>query len=134
MNPIRILLAILYITACCEFSVAQNPSDIKRPGSGYLWGEGVGKTLQEADKNALDDLAGQISITVSSRFAQISTQQGNEFEQYVKSIINTYSNVSLNKGTRRFTDEVSLPGKVTVLRYIPENEVNNIFENRKQKN
>lgn len=110
--------------------LAQMEANIKRSGSGYVWGEGTGKNLQEADKNALDDLISQISVRVESDFSSVTRQEGMSFNQYVNIVVNTYSTAYLGQ-TKRLVNESG--DRTIVLRYIHERDISKLFEDRKQK-
>ena len=56
---------------------AQSSWDVKSNPREYFFGEGVGTTLQQADRQVLGELISQISVKVESRFthAAISPQR-----------------------------------------------------------
>lgn len=125
------LFILLFLLLSVSFTLsAQMEANIKRSGSGYVWGEGTGKTLQEADKNALDDLISQISVRVESDFSSVTRQEGMDFNQYVNIVVNTYSTAYLGQ-TQRLVNETD--DRTTVLRYIHESDISKLFEDRKQK-
>jgi hypothetical protein len=127
---IRTILLLCFVFVVFLNGHAQMEANIKRQGSGYIWGEGTGKTLQEADKNALDDLISQISVRVESDFSSVTRQDGMDFNQYVDIVVNTYSTAYLGQ-TKRLVNEGS--NRTTVLRYIHESDIGKLFEQRKQK-
>ena len=109
---------------------ARTAQNIKANREEYLWGEGSGKTLRQADKRALDDLVGQISVHVSSDFESIVQENSDELKEYSESVIKTYSRISLQEAERLV---ISQDPKVKVLRYLPKSEVQKIFEKRQEK-
>lgn len=123
------------IAACFLFLTslyAQNPtelSDIKN-NPDYLSGQGSGKTLRRADKMALDDLVGQISVRVSSKFKNVVEEHGGDIVEYTKSVIDTYSNISLGEAKRIV---LSSEPPIAVLRYIRKSDIPKIFQNRKDR-
>lgn len=127
----HILLLILSLTVSHFNAKSQEWQEIRNSNSGYLWGEGTGRSLQEADKNALDDLSGQISVQVKSSFEQIVVETESDINTYVKSVIETYSTVTLPDQTERMVQEGE--GQFKVLRYILRADVSVIFKNRLEK-
>ena len=94
----------------CSFSLqAQEVFD----PMGKVYGEGFGKTLEEADKNALRELGSSLQTKVSSN---VLTQTKNG-ETIVLS--NTFTTVSLDvKTSQRFVDERKKRGEYHVYRFI----------------
>jgi hypothetical protein len=129
INP-SVLLLIFCFIILNQALQSQTWQEVRGRGSNYLWGEGTGASLQEADKNALDDLISQISVQVRSSFEQVFTQEGEAFNQSVKSIVETYSSATLTHTKRMVQEERNL---VRVLRYIPKGDVDRIFDNRLKK-
>lgn len=64
------IVCLLFIGCAVALSSAQSISEIKG-NKDYIWGEGKGVTLTEADKEALNDLITQISVTVESKYSKI---------------------------------------------------------------
>ncbi|MDY3849141.1 MAG: hypothetical protein SOZ58_12620 [Prevotella sp.] len=100
----------------------------------YLYGEGYGATVNSADKQALANLTSKISVNISSTFniteSEINTDEGFTSETMAKSIVNSYSQASLNN-----TQSIVLSNdpEVHVMRYVKKSEVSKIFEQRKDK-
>ena len=115
----------------------QSVEQIKKNTSQYLWGEGTGMTLKAADNEALQMLISQISVQVESKFKhfvkeeeQKGTKNNYQFEEKVKSVVNTYSNATLHSAERIV---ISNEPDAKVFRYIKRKNVNKVFENRKDK-
>ena len=108
----------------------QDINEVKSKNSQYLWGEGSGKTLKQADREALSMLIDQIQTQVKSSFEQQFTEQNGKIDEKVKSIVQTYSNATL-KNTERLI--VSNEPEAKVFRYIKREEIAKIFESRKNK-
>ncbi|MBR4242515.1 MAG: LPP20 family lipoprotein [Bacteroidaceae bacterium] len=112
-------------------STAQN-WDLIRNSNEYVWGEGTGSTLQEADQNALSDLAANISVVVRSDFTEqiretISQGKDIDSETIINSYIKTYSNITLNNTKRMELQEIPY---FRVGRYILKSEIENLFQLR----
>lgn len=100
----------------------------------YIWGEGTGPTVAEADRKALNDLISKISLQVSSavdshEFNRVD-ESGVTTESQFQSAIKTYSQATLNN-----TEKVILQNEpdAHVGRWIRRAELDRIFEGRKNK-
>lgn len=105
-----------------------------KSNSQYLYGEGWGVTVAEADKQALGDLISKIAINISSQTqtkdeASISNGALDETSQFSQSI-NTYSQATLTN-----TERIILANEpdAHVGRWIKRTEIERIFNERKAK-
>ncbi len=103
---------------------AQTVDEIKN-STDYIWGSGTSQNVRNADKEALEALIQKISLSQADRFKNITTSNDE-----LKNIIETYHN-TIQQQTKRIANENS--GKTEVLRYISENDLNSLFEGRKNK-
>ena len=112
---------------------AQSVSQIKADAS-YIYGEGFGSTLKQADQNALQDLTSKISVTVNTStfmdMEEISKNGKIDSKEKFESLIKTYSQATLTN-TQRIV--IQNEPDANVLRYIKVAELNRIFEGRKAK-
>lgn len=124
-----ILLSVFFVENVYSQSVDQIKED-----KNYLFGEGWGQTLKQADDAALQDLVSKISVNVKSSFSSTEeeTNKNGKTDAVTayKSIINTYSQATLNN-TQRIVIENEPDAHV--LRYVKSSEVSRIFEGRKAK-
>lgn len=126
-------ISILLLVSLAFVSNAQSYSEIKSSPE-YLWGEGEGETLRLADDQALVDLISQIAVHVSGeKSTTISNkQQGQNVKSQVsfEQKMRTYSSATLTN-----TERLVLSDEPTakVFRYIKKNELDKIFEARKDK-
>jgi hypothetical protein len=111
-------------------SAAQNINAIKADRHTYIWGEGSGATLKEADQIALADIIGQISTQVESSFEKTVLESGKNFKETVNDVLKTYSSATL-KNTERIILQNEPDAKV--FRYVKRSEVAKVFESRKNK-
>lgn len=125
----------LGLLLCISFSCrAQSVEQIKADKTRYIYGEGWGETLKQADNAALSEITSQISVSVHSDFSTKEREgtQGNTFisETEYNSVINTYSQATLTN-----TERIVLQNEpdAHVFRYIRKSEINRIFEARKNK-
>jgi hypothetical protein len=112
---------------------AENWETVKG-NNAYLWGEGWGVTVAEADKQALSDLISKISVSVSSNVSVIDheniTDKETESSTEFKSVVNTYSDATLNNTEKQI---ISNEPNAHVARWILRSEIAKIFESRKNK-
>ena len=125
---------IILLSFCTIKSFAQNWEQVKSDTKTFLYGEGWGSTIEEADQQALADLISKISVVVSHDFAMTedeNTKNGQlDATSYVSSKVSTYSQSTLTN-TERLVLENEPDAHVG--RYIKRSELNRIFEARKLK-
>lgn len=129
----KVFFSTIALLVVCLHLYSQSVSEIKST-SIYLYGEGWGQTIKQADDAALQDLISKISIDVVSTFSSREEEQNtngsiNAISSY-SSIINTYSQATLTN-TQRIVIENE--PNAHVLRYVNSSEVSRIFEGRKAK-
>lgn len=130
MNRIVLVILLLLFPLLV---VAQTADEIRK-SKDYLWGEGWGETTREADRQALQSLVEKISVNVESSFTNVEQEVTTNGEidaiSAVKSVIKTYSQATLTN-----TEQIVILQEpdAQVLRYVRRNEVNQIFEGRKNK-
>lgn len=128
----KYILSLLLV--CTSLVIhAQNFDEVKASKL-YIYGEGWGTTVSEADKQALADLISKISMSVSSVTSQTDREtvkndkldSNSEFQ----SSIQTYSQATLTN-----TERVVLKNEpdAHVGRWIKRSEIQKIFESRKLK-
>lgn len=112
---------------------AQNWESVKGNPE-YLYGEGWGSTLQDADNNALQALISKIAVNISSTTTQIDQETNKDGNltsvSDFKSMINTYAQATLTN-----TERVIIKNEpdAHVGRWMRRSEVEKIFESRKLK-
>lgn len=134
MKYLRIFLLFLILSDC---AVGQNLSSkiakIKADPA-YKWGEGSGYTLEEADKEALENLVRSVSVSVSSSFSQQEAQMAVDdeslFSENIESRMKTYSFATLQNVGQIILSEEN-PAKI--FRYISQSEIDKSFEARKDR-
>ncbi len=102
--------------------------------SDYVWGQGSGTDLKQADDEAKKDLASLITVNVNSTTETTlhNVQTNDEATSNIETsqTIQISSSVSLSNCKRIVREE---DGYFHVLRYVEESEVNRMFDVRKQK-
>jgi hypothetical protein len=96
----------------------------------YMWGFGIGKTLSEADKQALRDLTSQICTSVESKYEYVISEKEGNFKETLEGIIKTYSSTTLVNAQRLVNESDS---GVVVFRYIKKDEMGAIFKKRENR-
>lgn len=100
----------------------------------YLYGEGWGVTVSEADNNALNDLISKISVQVTGQIKQKESEGvSNDLltaEKEFVAKIQTYSQATLTNTERVIVENEP---DAYIVRYIKRSELNRIFDARKQK-
>lgn len=128
---ILILLLLASVWIPCR---AQEWEEVKADSGTYLYGEGFGETLDEADQQALAALISKISVIVSSNYEMLEgetrTDRGTEYQRYIENKVNTFSNATLTN-----TESVILSNEpdAHVGRWIRRSEIDRIFSARKNK-
>ena len=127
----KIVLLALLFAFFQAFAQSQPSVDEIRNSGKYLVGTGQGSTYKLADNAALDNLITQISVQVQSDFTNTVTEVNGNFQEYVQSIVKTYSNVTLSSAKSLLVSEKR--GAFEVMRYISFTDLEQLFENRKNK-
>jgi len=100
----------------------------------YVYGEGVGGTVKEADNNALHDLQSKISLHLESVFdtedTEINRNGSLDSRSVVNMLVKTYTAGTLTN-TEKFL--ISDQPDAKVGRYIKRTEIARIFEYRKSR-
>ena len=128
----RICITIIWMLSCL-FVSAQEWENVKTDTS-YIWGEGWGSSVDEADQQALSSLVSKITIAVVSDFRQVEEQilssSGDEHFLMQSNRSSAYSNVTLSN-----THRVVLKNgrKAHVGRWIHRDELDVIFTDRKSR-
>lgn len=127
------ILSVLSVTSVLRDAAAQSVSGIMSSGE-YLYGEGRGYTLKEADEAALADLISKISVTVRSDFVgherEVSNGDDVMSETEYRNVISTYSSATL-ANTQRIV--IKDEPDAEVFRYVRKSEIDRIFRARADK-
>ena len=128
----KFVLLSLLVSVCLP-ALSQSVDEI-RESSDYISGEGFGRSLREADNDALKSLISKISVSVQSDFSSVEeevvTSDGVDANSAVRSVIQTYSQATL-QNTERII--VKQEPNAEVFRYVKRSDVAKIFESRKAK-
>ena len=128
----RLLFILLTFLPLWAMAQTDKASDIMNTAD-YIWGQGYGATMKEADKEALANLMSKISVQVESDFViderEVNTAAGNDAQSTVQNVVRTYSQGTL-KNTRSVI--VSEAPTAAVIRYIKKSELEKIFKEREE--
>ena len=125
-TSLRSLTSIIAISFISATLFSQTIDDIKSKSAIYLWGQGSATTIEKADAEALYNLIGQISTTVSSEF----TMHTEGMKTDVKSLLKTYSKATLHNTERMI---IQNEPDAVVFRYVKRDDVKKDFAERKNK-
>lgn len=105
-----------------------------RNSNAYLYGEGWGVTVAEADQQALRDLISKISVqvtgTTTHKEEETSSDTGITGSSSFSSLVNTYSSATLTNTQKEIIENEP---DAHVARWIKKSDVAKIFEARKNK-
>ena len=105
-----------------------------RDSEDYIYGEGYGATVAEAEQNALSNLIGKIATNVTGEAqSSLRTQNSNgklDEESQFTQTVSTYSQATLTNTEQRV---LKTEPDAYVVRWIKKSEVEKIFESRKRK-
>lgn len=111
---------------------SQSWDEVKRNTQTFLFGEGWGATVEEADQQALAALISKISVVVSSDFSITEDERTAngvlDASSYTNSKLQTYSTATLTNTERIVIDNNA--DQVHIGRYIKRSELSRIFEGR----
>lgn len=130
---LRIFISLSLITLIASNAFSQSWEAIKGSNA-YLYGEGWGNTVAEADKQALSDLISKITVHVSGNVTHNETERvtnkGVETNSTFSTFVNTYSSATLTN-----TEKVILENEpdAHVGRWMKRSDMAKIFESRKNK-
>lgn len=125
------IFSITVLLAICIVANSQNWESIKSD-SRYVWGEGWGKSLEEADQQALASLVSKITVSVTSDYRQVESQVHSPFADessvLLSNTVLSYSSVTLTN-TQRVV--VKSGRRFQVGRWIRTDDLSLIFADRK---
>lgn len=125
------ILSITFLLAICFGANSQDWESIKAD-SRYVWGEGWGKSLEEADLQALASLVSKITVSVTSDYRQVESQVHSPFADessvLLSNTVLSYSSVTLTN-TQRIV--VKSGRRFQVGRWIRIDDLSVIFADRK---
>lgn len=129
---IKKTITTLLCAICLVPSFAQSWDEVKRHSDVYLYGEGWGTTVEEADQQALANLISKISVVVSSDFSITEDEKTVngvlDASTYTNMKVQTYSAATLTNTERIVID--NNPDEAHIGRFIKRTEINRIFEGR----
>ena len=128
------LVSIISLLTVAHCIFAQNWAQVQRDGDKYVWGEGWGQTLEEADNQALAMLSSKISLIVSNEFHSTEGQSstGTQTSHYVsiENNLHTFSTASL---TNTGVEILESGRKSHVVRWIARSDIEKIRNTRYQR-
>lgn len=124
---------MLLMLPLCALAQGSAQAEAIKADPNYLWGQGYGASVKEADQGALSDLMSKISVQVESDFViderEVNTNQGNDAQSTVQNVVRTYS-----QGTLKNTQNIIVKDapEACVLRYVKRSELDKMFKDREE--
>ena len=129
----KLLACVLLWLPLWALAQSNDQAEAIKADPNYLWGQGFGETVKEADQGALSDLMSKISVQIESDFTiderEVNTMEGNDAQSAVRNVVRTYSQGTL-KNTQNII--VSAEPKAVVLRYVKRSELDKMFQEREE--
>lgn len=129
---IRRIIVLIVCAFCLVPAFSQSWDEVKRNSNIFLYGEGWGATVEEADQQALASLISKISVVVSSDFTITEDEKSVngvlDATSYTNSKLQTYSTATLTNTERIVIDNDA--DNAHIGRFIKRTELNRIFEGR----
>ena len=122
-------ITLLLLLSVSLYSQHVNRTAIINSGE-YYFGTGISRDVRESCDLALKELTSQIAVHVAHSFERVVTESSGALEDNVESILNTHAAATLrNVNTiKRSTND----GRIEAFCYLKKNEVEKIWEERKQ--
>lgn len=132
MKKLFVLILTSFFTIICHAQkLTPREWESIQASNQYLIGMGLGASIDEARQTALNDLAGKISVKVSSQFdyhlANETKGKNVSTEEKMKGIIKSYSSVTLNNVAEYVVKDKS---NYVVYRYMKISDMRRMFKRR----
>ncbi|MDE5571290.1 MAG: hypothetical protein K2I86_04465, partial [Prevotella sp.] len=127
-------LALMGLLLLLSMSASAQTWEQVRDSEEYIYGEGWGSTVAEAERQALANLISKIATNVTGAAQQtLRTQSSNgklDEESQFSQTVNTYSQATLTNTQQRVLKNEP---DAYVVRWLKKSEIEKIFESRKRK-
>lgn len=123
----KLFFMLLFI----QILLPQHPSiKLIKSSNEYYHGTGISQNIDEARDRALSQLTKQIAVRVSSSFEEKLKESDSQITESTKKILKTHSNATLHNVN--IIKKHTSAGKIEVFCYLKKNEVDKIFNERKE--
>lgn len=129
MKLLPLLAIVFFLNNVRLYSQSVDPDNIRNSGV-YYWGTGTGNNYQEAQRNALSALSESIQVEIKHNFESVVREVNGNLEEYVKSVVTTYSSAVLRDYETKVLNEK--PGQHEVLVYIERSRLEDYYNTLKQ--
>ena len=122
-----------YLLFCAALLVASQQAapaqgwDQVRSDRAYVWGEGWGRSVEEADREALTALGRSVSVAVRSSFSLTEEQRGGDYSSTALSSVSLRSFASLANSSRVV---LSTGRRAHVGRWVRRDELERVLDGR----
>ncbi len=129
----KLLLCMLMVAPLWAMAQVNEQAEAIKADPNYLWGQGYGENVKEADQGALSDLMSKISVQIESDFTiderEVNTNEGNDSHSTVQNVVRTFSQGTL-KNTQNII--ISEAPQAVVVRYVKRSELDKAFKEREE--
>ena len=129
----KLLLCMLMVAPLWAMAQGNEQAEAIKADPNYLWGQGYGENVKEADQGALSDLMSKISVQIESDFTiderEVNTNEGNDSHSTVQNVVRTFSQGTL-KNTQNII--ISEAPQAVVVRYVKRSELDKAFKEREE--
>ena len=129
----KLLLCMLMVAPLWAMAQVNEQAEAIKADPKYLWGQGYGENVKEADQGALSDLMSKISVQIESDFTiderEVNTNEGNDSHSTVQNVVRTFSQGTL-KNTQNII--ISEAPQAVVVRYVKRSELDKAFKEREE--
>ena len=109
---------------------AQDWNSVREDPQTYMWAEGTGNSVEEADRQALEHLVSMIGVSVTSRYESFEGQSDRSYSSRLENSLSTYTFATLsNTGVL----VLARRPQVRVVRWIARSEVGDMLEQRRER-
>lgn len=127
----RKVLSIAALLLSLSIAVQAQDWDSVRQSGAYVWGEGWGSSVEEADREALSDLVSKITVGVTSEYSNVERQTrssiGDSYFSEQSSAVSSYSSIILCNTSRAV---LKTGRKAHVGRWIHRDDLGAVFADR----
>lgn len=125
------LIAVFIISFCPSLpGFAQADLSAIRNSGNYFWGTGTGTNYNEARQNALASLSESIQVEIKHNFETVVREVNGSLEEYVKSVVTTYSSAILRDYETKVLQEE--PDHWEVMVYLAKQRLDDYYRDLEQ--
>lgn len=130
----KVLSFVTFLLSLAGTASAQTWAEVSSSPDDFVWGEGWGSTLEEADNQALSMLASRISLIVFNEFRSVEGQVlGNAGRMRYSAVENNMHSYTAASLTNTGVEVLGNGDRPHVVRWIRRDEIERINERRRSR-